>query len=785
MVSPMPTNGSQGSAKRHSGWKIPSELRGIALWIFCIFLLLSLVSFRPNNPSADWIGLVGYCTAWLLVGGLGLGSYLFVAYLAWIGWRQVGNNPFSHPRLNLICFFLALSSTCILLSLVAETFESSYLLGGNWVFSESISLNTWVSYRDTRYYLGGIPFYNLYRDIPVVNLQRLLSNFGTGVVFSTLLVAVLLVMSEIHPLVLWKIACALGRKLLHGLVGIVAFFNRVVYAARTPTYVTEAVAAPPPAVGPMRPPVDIAPQPLVAAPEEPLRLPKKPSAPKKPLEKPKTASSAKYQLPTAALLTDAKKTDVPSLQKDLRRQAAVLESTLLNFGIEAKVGKIHCGPRITSFEVHPAIGVKVQKIKALENDIALNMQAASIRIVAPIPGKAAVGIEIPSLHPQEVSFKEMLLRYQASHAEFALPLLLGQTVDGSDVATDLTKMPHLIIAGATGSGKSVCINTIIISLLMTAGPEEVKLLLVDPKKVELTPYSELPHMIAPVITEPQEACAALNWLVKEMERRYEIFKQVGVRHIRAFNNRTIDTHLESALDIEIPARMYYLVAIIDELADLMMASTNDIETPIARIAQMARAVGIHLILATQRPSREVITGLIKANFPARVAFKVSSRVNSQIILDEIGAEALLGNGDLLLLPPGGANLIRAQGAFIRDEDINKVVHDINAQLPPNYLLKGFEMSPEEGSDEGIREGRDSLYTRAVEIAHEAGAVSTTYLQRKLKIGYARAASLMDELEQAGVVGPQEGAKPRRVIGSAPKRREEFGKQLPPKAEAFD
>ncbi len=464
-----------------------------------------------------------------------------------------------------------------------------------------------------------------------------------------------------------------------------------------------------------------------------------------------------------------KKVDQPSLKKDLKRQAEILEETLMSFGIEAKVGEINCGPTITSFEVHPAIGVKVQKIKTLENDIAFNLQAKSIRIIAPIPGKAAVGVEIPSLYPQEVSFKELHLNYQQNPRKMMVPLLLGKTVSGDNVISDLSKMPHCLIAGATGSGKSVCINTVIMSILMNARPDEIKLVMIDPKKVELTPYTNLPHMIAPVITEAHGAYAALSWLVKEMQTRYDILKQLGVRNITAFNNRQINKELESSLSIPIPIKMHAIVAIIDEFADLMMASSSDLETPIARIAQMARAVGIHLILATQRPSREVITGLIKANFPTRIAFKVASRVNSQIILDDVGAESLLGNGDMLFLPPGTSTLIRAQGAYISDEEINRVVSFICDQAPPNYLIESFDkMRFEESADSEAGEDeennpRDTLYDQALAIVVETRTASTTYLQRKLKIGYARAASLMDELESKGVISPQEGAKPRRIL----------------------
>jgi S-DNA-T family DNA segregation ATPase FtsK/SpoIIIE len=410
----------------------------------------------------------------------------------------------------------------------------------------------------------------------------------------------------------------------------------------------------------------------------------------------------------------------------------------------------------------------VQKIKALENDIALNMQAKSIRIVAPIPGKAAVGIEVPALHPQEVSFKDMLLHYaQKGGRKLSIPILLGKAINGEWVFADLAKMPHCLVAGATGSGKSVCINTIVMSLLMNARPDEIKLLMIDPKKVELTQYSRLPHMIAPVITEPHGAYAALQWLVKEMQVRYEILKQLGLRNIGSFNTRKVNKDLEASLNTPIPEQMPFIVAIVDEFADLMMVSSADIETPIARIAQMARAVGIHLILATQRPSREVITGIIKANIPTRISFKVASRINSQIILDDTGAESLLGNGDLLFLPPGSSQLLRAQGAYISDDEINQVIKDICKQGPPNYLIPSFDSfrSLDTDTNNDDPKGKDALYDQALTIVVSSKSASTTFLQRKLKIGYARAASLMDELEQNGIIGPQDGAKPRRVIGS--------------------
>ena len=366
--------------------------------------------------------------------------------------------------------------------------------------------------------------------------------------------------------------------------------------------------------------------------------------------------------------------------------------------------------------------------------------------------------------PQDVGFKDMLNAYQKLPSKHHIPVLLGKTVRGEDVMCDLTKMPHCIIAGATGSGKSVCINTMIMSILMNSTPDKVKLLLIDPKKVELTFFAKIPHLISPVITEPEGAYAALKWIVKEMKYRYEILKRLGVRNITAFNKRKIDKEFEESLDLDVPNEMYYMVAIIDEFADLMMTSSSDLETPIARIAQMARAVGIHLVLATQRPSREVITGLIKANFPTRIAFKVSSRINSQIILDENGAESLLGNGDMLFLPPGTAELLRCQGVYVCDEDIKKVVTHIQERFPTNYLFESFDnVSSDDMVIDEKEEHADPLYPKALEIVLTFKTASTTFLQRKLKIGYARAASLMDALEENGVISAQDGSRPRKIL----------------------
>ena len=758
----MPKISFKSKEPEESTDKSHSEIFGFVLCALAILLILALVSFHQQQPEKNLLGLVGYFTSFILNYLIGIQSFMLAFFLIFWGTRHLLKDPFEDPLMKVIFFALFLLSSCILLSLMS-TSSWFYNLKKFVLFDTAITDGPYPT-RISKVFLGGVIADYLYQGLPYFNLKILLTPTGTFCTFLLILLISLMSLFEISPLALVDHIKDRFQKLKKEApidetasfsVSNVESIRRVWPRKLKAPEEEEAIVE-----------LDL------IEPVEPIKkrlLPKiKASelAPAIKLESKKKITTNGYDLPPITLLTDAKKVDQPLLKKDLERQARILEDTLLSFGIEGKVGEINCGPTITSFEVHPAIGVKVQKIKALENDIALNLQAKSIRIIAPIPGKAAVGVEIPSPTAQEVGFKQMLISYRNNPKKFHIPVLLGKTVSGEEVICDLSKMPHCLIAGATGSGKSVCINTIIMSILMNASPDEIKLILVDPKKVELTPFSHLPHLIAPVITEPNGAYSALKWIVQEMQLRYEILKQLGVRNIHAFNTRKQDLQLEQSLSIPVPEKMFHIVAIIDEFADLMMSTNADLETPIARIAQMARAVGIHLVLATQRPSREVITGLIKANFPTRIAFKVASRINSQIILDENGAEALLGNGDMLFLPPGTSQILRAQGVYIRDEDINRVVSFIQDQRPANYLIQSFDALSEDplfAEDGEENEGSDSLYSRALETVVQHNNASTTFLQRKLKIGYARAASLIDELESKGIISPPDGAKARKVL----------------------
>lgn len=465
-----------------------------------------------------------------------------------------------------------------------------------------------------------------------------------------------------------------------------------------------------------------------------------------------------YDLPDSSLLTPAKSTDQSGEYKKIEKNITVLEKTFKSFGVNAKVVKASLGPSVTKFEVEPAIGVKVSKIVNLSDDIALALAAKDIRMEAPIPGKSLIGIEVPNETVSTVSFREMIEETPA-HPDHILEVPLGRDISGRIQTADLTKMPHLLIAGSTGSGKSVAINGIITSILMQAKPHEVKLMMVDPKMVELNVYNGIPHLLTPVVTNPRKAAQALQKVVKEMEERYEKFAAGGVRNITGYNEMIKAQNQYS--EQQYPT-MPFIVVIVDELADLMMVASNEVEDAIIRLAQMARAAGIHMILATQRPSVDVITGIIKANVPSRIAFAVSSGTDSRTIIDGSGAEKLLGRGDMLFLPMGANKGIRVQGAFISDHDVEEVVKFITDQQGANYEEK-MMVTDEEVEKNHKEESEDELYDQAKDLVIDMQTASVSLLQRRFRIGYNRAARLVDELEANQIVGPSEGSKPRKVL----------------------
>jgi S-DNA-T family DNA segregation ATPase FtsK/SpoIIIE len=446
--------------------------------------------------------------------------------------------------------------------------------------------------------------------------------------------------------------------------------------------------------------------------------------------------------------------DRKEIENQILSTSSILKNKLAEFGIEAEVRNVNIGPIITQYELEPAKGVKVNRFTSLADDLALAIKAKSIRVQAPIPGRGLIGIEIPNLTRDMIYLRDLLLSEDIRTSKSKLVFGLGKDIAGRPVVTDLARMPHLLIAGATGSGKSVCINTIIMSLILRTTPDDLRLILIDPKRVELAGYNDLPHLIGSVVTEPDNALENMYWAVKEMERRYELLQEARVRDINGYNERA-----EQEDDLE---KLPYIIIIVDEFADLIMTSGKDIELPITRLAQMARAVGIHLILATQRPSIKVITGIIKANFPARIAFQVSSRVDSRVILDMIGAERLLGNGDMLFLPPGKAVPERIHGAFVSDHEIARVCDFLAMQPKPK---QDFSIAVAEEGEYGEFDYDDDLFPDAARVVVSTNTASVSMLQRHFKIGYARAGRLIDLLERARIIGPHLGSKSRDVLGT--------------------
>jgi DNA segregation ATPase FtsK/SpoIIIE, S-DNA-T family len=526
----------------------------------------------------------------------------------------------------------------------------------------------------------------------------------------------------------------------------------------------------------------------------------------KPITVASTPMIGDYRLPSMDLLNLPDLTVKPTETKEeLMANARLMVQTLAQFGIEVAPGDITKGPTITRYELHPAPGVKLEKIAGLTNNIAAALKAERLNILAPVPGKSSVGVEVPNAVKTKVIMRDLLESPEWQNSKCRIPLALGKDVYGHPIIADLAEMPHVLIAGSTGSGKSVCINTIIASLLYKFTPDQLRFVMIDPKVVELQTYNALPHLVVPVVTDPKKVILALRWVVNEMEKRYQIFARVGVRNIKAFNERPKDKPLpvkdpELPLtakrekvepgadgfavevdeqivvprdeDIVIPENLSYIVVIIDELADLMLVAPADVEMAIARITQMARAAGIHCIVATQRPSVDVITGVIKANIPARIAFQVAAKVDSRTILDQMGADKLLGKGDMLYLPPGSGRLIRAQGALITDQEIEAVVGHISRQGKPSYeveIHQALQKAPSsvgsmslDPDDEGNSEDED-IIQKCIEVIRTEKKASVSLLQRRLKLGYGRASRMMDELEDRGIVGPSKGAEPRDIL----------------------
>ena len=545
-------------------------------------------------------------------------------------------------------------------------------------------------------------------------------------------------------------------------------------------------------------PSDAKPEPEIKINGVPLGA--KPRRKPKPITVASTPMIGNYQLPPLDFLQHPDLTVKPTESKEeLMANARLMQQTLAQFGIEVSLGDITKGPTITRYELHPAPGVKLEKITALNNNLAAALKAERIHILAPVPGKSSVGVEVPNPIKTTVIIRDLLESDAWRNTKARIPLALGKDVYGNPIITDLSEMPHLLIAGSTGSGKSVCINSIITSLLFRFSPDQLRFVMIDPKVVELQQYNILPHLVVPVVTDPKKVILALRWVVNEMEKRYQIFARVGVRNILSFNTRpknkplpprepelpltakkekvepgadgfAVEVDEEIVVpreeDMVIPEKLSYVVVIVDELADLMLVAPADVEMAIARITQMARAAGIHCIVATQRPSVDVITGVIKANIPARIAFQVAARVDSRTILDAMGADKLLGKGDMLYLPPGSAKLTRAQGALITDQEIQSIVEFIAKQAKPSYELEIHQQlsraNDETEGQAGIDEDEEIIQD-CIEVIRSEQKASVSLLQRRLRLGYGRAARIMDELENRGIVGPSKGAEPRDIL----------------------
>jgi DNA segregation ATPase FtsK/SpoIIIE, S-DNA-T family len=508
------------------------------------------------------------------------------------------------------------------------------------------------------------------------------------------------------------------------------------------------------------------------------------------------STSGKYQVPPLSLLVDPPPNEGVQTEKardEILASSAILEKKLLDFGIEGRVVQVLPGPVITLFEYEPAPGIKVSRIVSLADDLSLAMRCVGLRILAPVPGKPVVGIEIPNLRRETIYFKDVMTSDVFQESKSNLTLVIGKDITGEPAVQDLATTPHLLMAGSTGSGKSVGLNAMICSILLNATPDEVKMIMIDPKMLELSVYDGIPHLISPVVTNPKKAAAALQWAVNEMESRYKMMAECGVRNINGFNELAEKLQKEYEVELkkrekankgiqppkdedgeeeedsilpEPPAKLPYVVILIDELADLMMVASKGVEDSLTRLAQMARAAGIHLIVATQRPSVDVLTGIIKANFPTRMSYKVTSRVDSRTILDAMGADKLLGKGDMLFLPPGTSKLLRLHGVMVSDDEIQRIVDFIKKQAKPHYQEDIFDSVVLEDKSGGEEEEEfDEKYDEALAIVAKDRQASISYIQRRLRIGYNRAARIIETMEREGVVGPSDGGKPREVYVS--------------------
>lgn len=706
-----------------------NEVRGVILIAIGLMVLASLLRFdrldlafytsHPNFPPKNFLGIFGAHLAGIIIFLFGRPtSFLIPVLILLLGVKYFRHHiPYlSIPRiLGMLILLLSLSSLIGMFNLNNE-FVRFYTAG----FFGAITSNFITAY---------------------------FSRLGSFIIFITFIILSLALVTEIMISSLFINTFDKTKSLL-GILG--PLFNLAGRKKATTVKIKPLLDDKPLANGKKVESLVSEVKPRVAFPQLQAIKPKiqiktKPQEPEVRV-RPQELKIGDYHLPSLDLLDVPPPLEARQIKEDLEASARILEETLEDFAISAKVTDIERGPVITRYELEPAPGVKLNRIVALSDDIALAMKAQSVRIIAPIPGKARVGVEVPNMQSNFVYLKEVLAANEYQKARTSLPLALGKDITGQPIVTDLDDMPHILIAGTTGSGKTVCVNSLILSLLFRLSPNDLKFLMIDPKMVELMPFNDLPHLLCPVVTDAKKAAVALNWVVNEMEERYQLLAKVGARNIEAYNEKQ--------------EKLPYIIVIIDEFADLMSVARDQIENAITRLAQLSRAVGIHLMLATQRPSVDVITGVIKANLPARISFKVASKVDSRTVLDMNGADKLLGKGDMLFLRPGESKLIRIQGTLVADKEIERVVDFIKAQAEPVYdeeILKDQHKSASASGE------KDDLYDEAVRVIMESNQASVSILQRRMRLGYTRAARIIDTMELEGLVGTFEGSKPRKIL----------------------
>ena len=757
---------------------------GVVALAFTVFGFMALMTFSPDDPSfnksvtggdvANSVGMVGAYFSDGLARVFGSGSFFFPVIMAFLGWALIRGKDFHNWLLIMSSGILFLVGLCSLLSIqfTVDPF-----------FGQAVPVGGLIGHG-----LGGF-------------LVAWLNPSGAVLTLITLLFVAFLVMTRIPVNVLVERGATLFKVLVASLmlagVGVKNIVLKSLSAIRAMIETAQTARE---ALQKVNKPTI---EPVIVTRNRSEPIPVEKPGNKKKEEKAEfvvqdhfafMSTSGKYQVPPLSLLQDPppdEGTQTEKARDEILASSAILEKKLLDFGIEGRVVQVLPGPVITLFEYEPAPGIKVSRIVSLTDDLSLAMRCVGLRILAPVPGKPVVGIEIPNIRRETIYFKEVMTSDEFQLPQSKLTLAIGKDITGEPAVQDLATTPHLLMAGSTGSGKSVGLNAMICSILLNATPDEVKLIMIDPKMLELSVYDGIPHLISPVVTNPKKAAAALQWAVNEMESRYKMMAESGVRNIGGFNE--LAEKLQKEYDLELkkhqktnkgvkpatdededdeevlpepPAKLPYVVILIDELADLMMVASKGVEDSLTRLAQMARAAGIHLIVATQRPSVDVLTGIIKANFPTRMSYKVTSRVDSRTILDAMGADKLLGKGDMLFLPPGTTKLQRLHGVMVSDAEIQRIVDFIKKQAKPHYQEDIFDSVVAEEEQKGEEaEEFDEKYDEALAIVAKDRQASISYIQRRLRIGYNRAARIIETMEREGVVGPSDGVRPREVYVS--------------------